>query len=76
MLNVVWKEYKKKFGAKIGSETLNVGIEKGNFLKSWGKENWENGEIPRRYRNFQSAVRKLAEESGLYSVEYDYWMYR
>lgn len=71
MLNIVWKRYKEKYGVKVRKEKLNEGISEGDFLKSWGKENWENGEIPRRYINFQKAVQELAGE--LYPVEYDYY---
>lgn len=73
MLNVVWKKYREKYGVNARREKLNEGVAEGNFLKSWGKENWEDGEIPRRYINFQKAVQELAGE--LYPIEYDYCNY-
>ena len=32
MLNIVWKRYKEKYGAKVRKEKLNEGISKGDFL--------------------------------------------
>lgn len=73
MLNIVWKKYREKYGVNARREKLNEGVTEGNFLKSWGKENWEDGRIPRRYINFQKAVQELAGE--LYPIEYDYCNY-
>lgn len=79
MLNTVWKNYSEMCGSgKERTKVLNEGLDtdrEGDFLKSWGKEDWENEEIPRRYENFQKAVRELSKVQDLYPIEYDYFIW-
>lgn len=86
MLEKVWKACEHLYNSKIErSNQLGEGLgnkSRDNFLKSWGKEDWEiDGTMPKRYQNFQKAVRKLAgrqrNEKGeaLFPIEYDYFIW-
>ncbi len=41
------------------------------FLKSWGNENFEDGNLPSRYRLFQDCVKELAGED-MSRLDYDF----
>ena len=63
----------------VWEETCSAKYYKKDFLKSWGKEEFEivNGDktLPQRYKVFQSAVEKLAEERGMCPLEYDFYIW-
>ena len=86
MLEKVWKAYEKLYKSKNErANELNKGLDvrnDGNFLKSWGKENWEEDfKMPKRYQNFQEAIRRLASDeqdcngNKLFPIEYDYFVW-
>lgn len=43
-----------------------------DFLKSWGKEDFENDDYPDRYKRFQNAVKELSEHENISRLEYDF----
>lgn len=62
MLKKIYKEIK-------GSKLVYT---KSNFTTSWSADKFENGDFPLRYKEFQEAVRKCANEDGCCPIEYDY----
>ncbi len=70
LLENVWKEKQKEI-------KKHNNISANDFKSSWGKENWkiddeENYEVPDRYSIFQDNVRVLAQNEGIFPIEYDY----
>ncbi|HJC49252.1 MAG TPA: hypothetical protein H9754_01505 [Candidatus Anaerostipes avistercoris] len=70
LLENVWSKKKDEI-----KEQSNMNVN--DFKSSWGKENWkindkENYEVPDRYSIFQDNVRALAQNEGIFPIEYDY----
>lgn len=68
LLVKVWNNYKTEFSKKpsIKCNTQD------DFSKSWGSLDFDNGNYPERYNEFQEAVSKLAKKKNISRLEYDF----
>lgn len=79
MLSKVWAEYKTRFDSQQRKKELEPSKDD-RFIKAWGNEDFDNNEFPKRYLNYQTAIKKLIKKDGrnIYPIEYDYvnWNYQ
>lgn len=74
MLKVVWDNYKRIEKDDDKGRRCVLGTSE-EFHKSWGKEDFEYGEVPRRYNRFQKTIREWAERVGCIPLELDFYLW-
>lgn len=74
MLDAVWKKYEEIEKTDDEGRRSVLGTSE-EFHKSWGKEDFEYGEVPRRYNQFQKTIREWAERVGCIPLELDFYLW-
>ncbi len=69
MLQWVWKNYVDQEQKTRAERQRELGS---SFCDSWGGENFQNAELPDRYRKFQEVIRKWAAKKGYSPIEFDF----
>lgn len=69
MLKKVWDLYKVNHSNQERRKDLG---DREEFLKSWGKEELQDNQLPNRYKTFQDAIHAIIDTGDMYPIEFDY----